>query len=256
MSVLDPTNTTMGDLSNEALKLSGRLGVGQTALAEDLTLAWTYLQMMLQSWERTRWRVYRIVNLGLTSTGAMSYTVGPGGQYDTGPNTVRPVRVESAFLRQIVTAVPNQPDWPLDILNSRQDYDRIRLKSLSTLASALFYDPTWPLGTIYFWPVPQASLYSMYISILAQLPVAFLTQADLVVLPFEYYWAIVTNLAMRLRGRFGIATWPGDTVPGDAKQALQVLRKANVAIPRLVIPTDLTRNGGMGYNIFGDMYNQ
>jgi hypothetical protein len=254
MSVLDPSNTTMGDLLAEALKLSGRLGIGQTALAEDAILAWTYLQWMLQEWERKRWLVYRIVNLAKVTTGATTYSIGPGADFDTGANSVRPAKVESAFIRQVTVAAPNQPDWPLELMNSRQDYDRIRLKQLANLSSALWYDPTWPLGTLYPWPIPLAALYELHVSVLTQLPYKFLTQADVISLPFEYYWAIVTNLAIRLRGRFGIGTFPGDELPGNAKESLQTLHKANIAIPRMELPPELTRSGG-GYNIFSDRFN-
>lgn len=255
MAVLNPANTTMGDLLAEALKLSGRLGIGQTALAEDATLAWTYLQWMLQEWERKRWHVYRLTNLSKVSTGAASYTVGPAGSFSTGTATtsVRPVRIESAFVRLTDASIDNQPDFPVEIISTRQDYDRIRLKSLESFPSCLFYDPSWPLGTAYFWPIPAASIYTLFMTVLAQLPVVFATQADVINLPYEYYHAIVSNLAMRLRSRYGIKTFAGDTLPGEAKASLEVLRKANVAIPRLEMPGDLARAGG-SYNIFSDSY--
>lgn len=255
MAVLNPANTTMGDLLAEALKLSGRLGIGQTALAEDASLAWTYLQWMLQQWAKERWHVYRLVSLSKVSTGAATYTVGPAGDFSTGTstNSSRPAKIESAFLRQINTG-DLSPDYPLDILATRQDYDRIRLKSMSTMPSCLFYDPSFPLGTIYFWPIPDATIYSMFITVAQQLPPVFATQADVIALPYEYYQAIVTNLAMRLRARYGIKTYPGDVLPGQAKASLEVLRKANVVISRLQMPGDLARQGSSGYNIFSDNY--
>jgi hypothetical protein len=257
VAVLDPVNTTWGDLLSEALKISGRLGIGQTALAEDATLAWTYGQWMLQEWERQRWRVFRLVSLSLLSTGATSYTVGPAGDFSTGTsaNSVRPAKIESAFLR--MQNVGSDPvDYPLEVLSSRQDYDRIALKSMSTISSYVWYDPSFPLGTVYFWPVPPSAQYTMFISILEQLPVKFLTQAVVIVLPFEYYIAIVSNLAMRLRARFGIRTYPGDVLPGQAKSSLRTLMNSNVAIPELVMPRDLPGvTGGSGYNIFSDGYN-
>src|SRR5258705_11190128 len=128
MAVLDPANTTMGDILAEALKGSGRVGLGQTALGGDAILAWTYLQWMLQQWERKRWLVYRVVNLSKVSTGAVTYSIGPGADLNTGASSVRPASVQSAFIRQVTVAAPNQPDWPLELLQSRQDYDRIRLK--------------------------------------------------------------------------------------------------------------------------------
>lgn len=254
MAVLNPQNTTMGDLVNEALKLSGRLGLGQTALAEDATLGWTYFQWMLQQWARERYHVYRLVSLNFTSTGAISYTVGPGGDFDTGSadESVRPAKIASAFLRQ--SNVGNTPvDYPLDILNSREDYDRIRVKELSTIASVLWFDPAWPLGSIYFWPVPPSGQYSMYISVMQQLPPQFDDQNDVISLPYEYYWAMVTNLAMRLRTRYGIKSFPGDTLPGQAKESLKAIKDSNSAIPRLAMPMDFNRAGG-SYNIFSDSY--
>ncbi len=58
MASQEPLNTTLGDLCNQALKDSGYLGIGQTALAEDINDAWTRMQWLLQEWERRRWMVY------------------------------------------------------------------------------------------------------------------------------------------------------------------------------------------------------
>lgn len=241
----------MGDLVNEALKMSGKLGLGQPMSAEDLTQGWIYIQWMLQQWERKRWHVYRLVQLSAQATGAQTYTVGPGGDFSTGTasNSVRPAKIVNAFIRQ--TNPPSTPsDFPVGVLESKQDYDRIRVKGLSSIASVLWYDPSWPLGTIYWWPV-SSNEYSMFINVLLQLPVRFLTQADVVDLPLEYYMAIVSNLAMIMRGRWGIPTFPGDTVPGMAKSSIGVLYQNNVKVPRLEMPGDLGSSGG-GYNIFSD----
>lgn len=252
MSALDPQATTMGDLVNEALKMSGKLALGQAASAEDLTQGWVYIQWMLQQWARKRWHVYRLVQLSLQATGALTYSVGPGGDFSTGTlsNSVRPAKIASAFIRQTSPSLVTPTDWPVGILESKQDYDRIRIKSLSTISSVLWYDPSWPLGTLYFWPIPSNE-YALYISVLLQLPPRFLTQAEVINLPLEYYMAIVSNLAMIMRGRWGISTFPGDTVPGMAKSSIAVLYETNVAIPRLEMPGDLGSAGG-AYNIFSD----
>src|SRR5216683_6534624 len=113
MSLLDPTKTSVGDICTASLRESGALGVGQTAIADDLNDAWARMQWMLQQWERKRWFVYHLVDLAKVSTGALSYTVGAGGDFDTGASSVRPARLEAAFLRQIQTAPPNQIDYPL-----------------------------------------------------------------------------------------------------------------------------------------------
>jgi len=250
VSQLDPANTTMGDLVNAALRESGRLGIGQTALAEDFNIGWSRLQWMLQQWEHKRWLVYVLRTLSFTSTGAVSYTIGPGGNFDTGVGSTRPDRIESAFCRQLINAAPNQVDYPLGILQSREDYNTIGIKQLSAFPSYIFLETSWPLGVVYVWPVPQASIYQTHISIKTALPTKFLNQAVVFSIPYEYYAAMLYNLAIRIRQAFQIPTYPGDALPGLAKDALNVLRTGNVQIARLRMPTELKRDGI--YNIFSD----
>ena len=158
--------------------------------------------------------------------------------------------MESAFLRQIQIASPNQVDYPMRILQSMEDYNRIALKSLQSFPGAVFLDPGWPLAQCYFYPVPQASIYSINVSVMEQLPASFATLATALNLPFEYYSAIMYNLALRLRGPFQIPSYPGDQLPALAKNSLNVLRGANTAIAALGMPAQLTRPGI--YNIFSD----
>jgi len=61
----------------------GRLGTGQTASGEDMSKAWARLQFMLQQWQQKRWLVYHLVTYTIVSTGATSYTFGPGGEINT-----------------------------------------------------------------------------------------------------------------------------------------------------------------------------
>lgn len=250
MSALDPANTTIGDLVTECLHEAGALGVGQTALAEDANRCWARLQWMLQQWERKRWLVYHLVTYNKTSTGALSYSLGPGGDLDTGAGTVRPARIESAFLRQLTQSAPNQIDYPLQQLQSREDYNLIRLKTLQSFPQFFFYDTDWPLGHVFAWPVPQANIYGLFVSVLEQLPVKFVTLATKIALPYEYYAAILYNGALRLRPAYQLATYPGDPLPALAKDALNVLRGANTQIAALQVPADLRRPGP--YNIFSD----
>lgn len=355
MSQLDPQSTSVGDLCLAALRECGQIGVGQTALPDDINDAWARLQWMLQQWQRKRWLVYHLVDYAIVCTGALAYTFGPGGQINTnslptyalsavalaakgalyvvgeqfhllsGPNanaavvqpiltvtsvdggggitgftisstqpgqftsplpttftqgattgvgagatfnlpvwtflaarvtnantvSARPDKLESAFLRQIQNASPNQVDYPLQILESREDYNRIRLKSLVSFPGAVFMDAAWPLSTIFAYPVPQGGgIYELHLTVKEQMPCRFATLATLVNLPMEYYEAIVANLALRLRSKYQIATFPGDPLPGMVKDSLVVLRGANTEIAELTIDPNLTRSGL--YNIFSD----
>lgn len=226
------------------------MGTGQTPNQQDITDAQARLQWMLQQWERKRWLVYHLVNVSKVSTGTVSYSVGPGGDFDTGAGSVRPAKLESAFLRQLTQSAPNQIDYPLEILQAREDYDKIALKSLVSFPQAVWLDPSWPLATVYPWPVPQATTYSVHLTVLAQLPTKFTSLATTFALPFESYSAMIYNLALRLRSKFQIPSYPGDFLPDLAKDSLNVLRGANTAIARLSIPSELNRPGI--YNVFSD----
>ena len=252
MSQTDPTATTVGDLCTAALFESGWLGVGQVAAAEDMSAALARLQWMLQEWERQRWKVFHLVTLLHTSTGANSYTIGPGGNIDTGVGSVRPDKIEAAFLRQLTQSQPNQIDYPLEILQSMEDYSRIALKQLVSFPGAIFLDTGWPLGTVFTYPVPQANIYALGLVVKEQLPSSFVAGGLTTVLnlPYEYYSAILYNLALRLRNYFRIPTYAGDSLKALAKSSTNVLRGANTQIARLNMPTELVR-GGI-YNIFSD----
>ena len=235
---------------SEALIECGAIGVGQTADASDLVGAWARLQMMLQEWENKRWLVYFLQTIVSTSTGAMSYSVGPGGVYDTGVGSSRPDRIEAAFMRQMVNSTPNLVDRPLEILQSMEDYSRVTLKGLVAWPQAVFYNPTWPLGAIFPVSIPQASIYAIGIVVRGQLPQVFSTQASKFNVPWVYYNALLYNLALRLRSKYGISSFPGDPLPGLAKDSLATIRGANTAIARLTMPKELIRPGI--YDIYSD----
>lgn len=252
MSALDPTTTTIGDLCTAACKESGGIGVGQTPVADDINDAWARVQWMLQQWERKRWLVYHLVTLTKTSTGAASYTVGPGGDFDTGAvgASVRPAKLEWAQLIQPVQNQANPVHYNLRILQAAEDYAKIALPSMVSFPSCCFLDTGWPLATLKLYPVAQANIYDISIGILEQLPPKFGTLATRLNLPYEYYAAILYNLALAMRNRWQIPTYPGDPLLGLAKNSLNTIRGANTQIAQLSMPKQLTRPGI--YNVYSD----
>jgi hypothetical protein len=202
--------------------------------------------------------VYQNVTYVAASDGRITpYFVGPTGGA-TPPDvsvgainvSARPNRIESAFFQQI-NSIPNGPVvYPLKLLQSMEDYRKIALPQLSTFSLVAFYDPGWPMGSLYLWPWPNATNYQIGFVARQQLPASFASLATVIALPFEYHQAIVSNLAMALRPKYGLGTFPGDIVPQMAKNGLAILRKGNTAISSLDMPPGLSRNGI--YNIFSD----
>lgn len=239
--------TTPQDIITFSLKAAGILGVGQTALAEDNTDAMSALNGMLGQWTRKRWIVYHLIDVAVTTTGAMSYSVGPGGDF----NVPRVDRLEAAFFRQYVSGVPGQTyvDYPLTVLEAREDYNRIALKQLVAWPEAIFFDSGWPMGTAYPVPLPPQNLTAELHLTLKDHLQQFTSFVQTVNLPDEYTEALWTNLAIRLA-----AIYPGAEVTpvlaGLAKASLSTIRMANTQIPRLVMPSGMFRKPL--FNIFSD----
>lgn len=243
------------DIINLALKDCGALGVGQVALAEDVNDAFTRLRWMMAQWSNQRWLVYHLVDGVITSTGALNYSIGPGGQIagwtDGGgvvhPFTVRPDRIESAFFRQTIQSSPSQIDYPLQLVQSKEEYNRIALKQLQSFPSYLFYDSDTPLGYLYPWPVIQPAIYELHVSV-KQILDQFTSITQVVSFPDEYLAAIHFNLTKRLCHAYKL---PVDAdLRADAKESLAIVRGANVQIGQLRMPQDLVRPGV--YNPYSD----
>lgn len=233
--------TTGNDIVNLALKGCGQLGLGQTPLQSDAADGLSLLNMMLAQWNRKRWLVYRLVDTAFMSTGAQSYTVGPSGNF----NIARADRLEGAYARLNPTQ-ENPVDYPMTILESREDYSRISLKSLTTFPQFVWLDSNYPSGNVYFWPIPNTT-FELHILTKAVLT-AFTTLSEDVALPPEYEEALWMNLALRMCAVYQLD--PPPHLAGLAKGALETIRSANFQISRLQMPVALTRD--RLYNIYSD----
>ena len=154
----------------------------------------------------------------------------------------------------VTTANTNQPtlspyavDYPIAILESRLDYNRIGLKSLSSFTYEVFYDPQFPYGIVWPYPVPMAGGYELHLTVKMALT-KFASLGQDIILPEEYMSAIHYNLAVRLAP--GYQRQPRPDLVGLARDALNVLRMANTQIPRMTMPSEILRPGI--YNVYSD----
>ncbi len=235
---------TLGsDLFDLALKDSGVISQGQTALASMKADTLRRANMMISQWSRRRWLVYRLVDTGLACTGAASYTVGAGGAF----NIARPDRLEAAYLRQTIPNTSTPVDFPLALIESREDYSRIALKSLAASPSeGVFYDSNFPLGAVYPWPIPSTN-YELHI-VTKEVLQQFAAYTDALALPPEYEEAIYLNLMVRLRMAYRLPT--DDMIVGLAKASLKTIRASNFQIAKLQMPGALRTP--RAYNVYAD----
>lgn len=248
-----PAPYVVSALLTDTLRIAGVVGLDEEPEQIEINLAFTIANDLIAQWQHERYMVYQLAEYGFASTGAMSYTVGAGQNFNINP---RPDRLEFAFLRQLSgSGVPassggSQPfDWPLEVIDSHEDYAAIRLKSLGTFSAAIFYDPSWPIGKLFPWPVPQATIYEVHILVKQTLN-SFMNLEAQVTFPPEYNAALKWCLARRFRVGFQMPRDPDLNIL--AAQGKNIIRKANVQVPTLRYPRELQRPGDQAYNYRSD----
>lgn len=240
---------TARDVGTFALSKAGIVAAGRPASATDINNAITDLQDMLALWTRERWMNWDMLNIGVVSTGAPTYTAGPAGDYAVTP---RPNRLASAFLRQLTQPTGLNTDTPVEIIPSREEYDRIALKGLVSFTQFVFLDTTYPLATVRPYPVPTASIYALFLTFKDVMP-QITIDTDMSSFPAEYIPAMKFNLARWLRQGYGKGMKPDVELNKIASSTLDIIRNANLQIPELVMPRALVLNGP-GYNILSDQF--
>lgn len=235
--------TTAIDLITLALKDIGALGIGQSVSPDDTVDALATLNMMLDLWSADRLSVYHLIDVKRQATGALSYTIGPGGDFDA----PRPSDIKSAFVR--LTSGSTPVDYPLGIIRAREDYNLIAAKSINSLPDHVFLDSDYPLGNLYFYPVPNAQ-YELHVSVLAALP-EFAAPAVKVILPPAYMAAIRYNLAIFLAPSYQLEPTP--SLQRLAANAKRVIQRMNTQIPSMTMPAGVL-GGGSRYSVTSDSY--
>ena len=257
---------TVEDAILLALRLAGRINDQQSVsdTSKDMYDALSLLIMMMGQWQRKRWSIWNEQEVSLVSTGANFYTIGPGQDFDT----ARPDKIQAAWVRLggvsgsfgttggyllgVADVMPfplgdtgsgsgtgataNLVDISLSIIEAKEDWAAIAIKDLKSIPAAVFYDSSFPIGRVYFWPVPPAAAYQMHLVVKASLPV-YAALNDPLNLPPEYLDAVVNNLACRI-----IVASGGQISPfllGQARASLETIKMANSQIPLLSMPWPL-----------------
>jgi hypothetical protein len=225
---------TWGELLSRCMRDAGITGMGQTPNGQMMADAQARANDMLSEWRETDLLVYRLQDLSVAMDGSQSYTVGPAGDFALDP---RPEEIAGAYIRQL-TSAPNPVDYMLEVLNSRIDYSRITLKTLTGAPSdTLWYDNAYPVGVAYPWPIPTSQVpYELHILVRVLLADST-TLVDEILLPPMYKSALYWNLCMIYREAFGFA--PRPLTVKRAGATLRSLRRKNAHIPKLVMPNTL-----------------
>jgi hypothetical protein len=230
--------STARDLIKGSLRLIGALASGETPPADELQDGLSALNAMVGSWSTESLSVFYKVREEFTLTASQqSRTIGVGGNFDT----ARPIKIEAATIED--QSSTSTPEYPLEILTLDQ-WAAISIKSVqSTLPSRLYYEPEYPLGVLYLWPIPTAAnklvLYSL------KSLTSFTSLDTDLSFPPGYERALRYNLAIELVAEYG------KSVSGEVG-TIAVESKANIQrinIKENLLGMDSALLGGRPYNI-------
>ena len=241
---------TVTDVIKDAMTIIGAIAMDEVPSASEMQTGLTTLNTMLEQWsaQKLMIRASTMENFPI-SQGVASYTIGVGGTF----NTSKPYAILYGFTRDI-----NNNDRNFEVI-TKQQYDSFEDKTISaSVPDYLAYDPGFAqqstqLGTIYLYPYPDQSTYTLFIA--SQKALAdFSLITDQVTFEPMYSEALSYNLATRLWRKFRPI---GQSIPQDiiyfAEESLRTIQRINSVIPTASM--DLPgQKVGTGYNILSDTF--
>jgi hypothetical protein len=231
------------EIINRSLRLLGVAATGESADSPEATDALTALNMMLDQWNNERLMIYAYKNETFTLTsGTGTYSIGDGGTFDT----VRPLKIERAFVR-FTPSTLTAYDFSLEII-SNEKYQDIFMKAIQvTYPLYLCYNPTYPLGEIKLWPIPNSTC-TLSLSSAYQL-IHFTSINNEISLPPGYESALAYNLAVEMSPEYGKVN---QLVIDKANETKESLMAVNLDITPM--KTDPALYTFRGFNILSGSY--
>lgn len=212
------------EIIDDALSNLGVLAVGESLAS--YTSEVIVFNRMLDAFNSQRLMIYSITDDTYTLVAdQQSYTIGPSGADFT---ATRPVKIENANIVN-ETADPDER-WPVAILDKNQWANRYASWEFE-YPSALYYEPTYPKGTIHLFDIPTTA-HKLELFTWNQLT-AITDETTTVALPPSYKEALTYEMVARLAPIYGKQVTPD--LARLRKDAMARLRSINSPINILTV---------------------
>ena len=216
------------NLCEDAAREIGVLGEGNSLSPADANFLLGKLNRLLDNWNGERAAVYASAFNTFTLTAGLSpHTIGPAASSPTFTMAVRPVELVSAAL--ILTG----GDLPIYLTMTVRDNQWWADQTVPTLETSIptdvYYQPDWPLGKLYFWPVPDTAYQ---VDLETRVLLAEVTLSTTISLPPGYRDALTLSVAEAACPGFGRAVSPDLRL--SAVQARARIFANNDTTPKLV----------------------
>ena len=229
------------DLLRSSFRCISSLRVGFGYSPSELTDGLFVLNSMLDSWAADDLNApCTLTGLYPLGTPQQTYTIGPGGDFD-GP---RPTRIIDA--KYVVMTNSASPLYlPLKVINDNEFLAIHLPMTASTIPQRLYYNSTYPFGSVTFWPVPTNG--SDQVAICAAQPIGggITDEQAIFAVPPGYLEAVRYQLAIRLAMEWDKPLKDGVVALGT--EALAKIQRLNAPTPQMTCnPGVLPIGGGRG----------
>lgn len=213
-----PSVSTLCELAAQELNV---IMAGETLGANDAAWLLSKLNQLFEAWNTKRPAIYRSVATTYPLTPSLNpHTMGPAGTWTIAQ---RPVAIDAANLLQ-----SGATRTPVTVRDAAWYRDLAMPSLTSPVPTDLYYDPTWPNGSLYLYPVPAAA-YGL--ELWTRDTFARVALTDIVTYPPGYEGAIVDTLAED--SAEGLGRQPGPRLVARARQRRADLYALNDPIPRM-----------------------
>lgn len=237
--------TKARDIIQDALEMLNVYAPGETVDAASMNRGLVVLNDMLDSWSNESLACYTILEQSLTLIPGQSvYTIGPGGDV----NGTRPIRLitgpGAAYIQDT-----NKNNYGVNVVALDQ-WNLIGSREVnSNVPDTLYYEPSFPLGKLKFFPTPNIGWEAIWDSYL-QLGEFPSLDTD-VSLPPGYNLALKSNLAVSLQPYFNSAQL-STVVAKNAMDSKGNVKRANIRPNVAVYDPEIISRATPTYNIYTD----
>lgn len=241
--------TYVTDIIYTAYRLAGIIpDAGTQPNPEEFSDGLSAFNAMVDDWNSqrlfSRWIVRYLFEF---VAGQQVYQIGPGAKDWNFP---RPERIETASI-----VITQSPDLPLEQVITPMTYENFQRISVKTVSSsipfAFYYDEQFPIGNVYFYPVPAGPVNQVALYVWQLLaPLQSLDQA--IVVPPSYTRAMQYCLAVELAARFPLRQKISQLTLGTAKQSVMNIKSINTPIEDMTIDRAALQIKGGIYDYLSD----
>jgi hypothetical protein len=226
-------------LITDALMEIGVQAQGEPVSAADGAFALGRLNAIVDTWNGERSQVLADSSALFTLVPALSpHTIGPAVLVPTWAASSRPVALLSV---RLVEAGGSRT--PLDIHHGIDWWAGQTSPTDTGTPTDVCYVPDWPLGLLYFWPVPNVA---QAVELFSRVLVAAFDLPTLITLAPGYQSALMFTLAEDLCAPFGRPA-PAD-LKGKANKARALVQRNNAPSARIgTADAGVPANGGGGW---------